>query len=609
MKNLNSLRLFLLYSINIETMMRLFVSGLILTMGVGQLTGSGTSSQCCDPREASCQKLVNDCMASSFSSDSARCNSICDPSRTDCQSMINQCMDSSTATSTSRCQSLACSLPGTDSTFKPSPMFSPDSTFKPSPPPSGPITDSSPASTPRPSIPAFTAIPSFGGDGNVPTSTCCDGTTEMCKMSIGMCLATTGNPSMCERMACPSPGASPYPTPRQCCDGSMLGCQMTYRGCMNETGNADMCEMIICRDENSSPLPTKKPNTECCDGSLPICQMAVRECLAAGQPESMCQLIMCPVAPPTPASSRPPTRPPMPTQRPTPSAFPTMFIKPLMSTMPSRLPRRTAAPTSFVIPERMPAELKFPRANLTIFKRPEKIQEIQAKLACALRLPLEKIEIWNISILRATGKLEALDIDVSVARLSSNGSARCMVFKDDPIVPQVTSAAVARRNLQGSSGDTIVVNYDIVSPTEEIATSPSSELNAAITGDASMMAFANSVGSAGMTAEVSSISAPAGSGVAPAGASNGPTSAGTGTTQASSTISAIGVGVGVAVGAVAIVGVGIAVRMYRNRKRRQARQVIHPVGGTVWRQSVVQANPAHGSVRAMYAPGQVRSGV
>lgn len=608
-----------MYSINIETMMRLFVSGLILAMGISQPTGSSTSSQCCDPREASCQSMISQCMASSFSSDSARCNSICDPSRPDCQTMINECMASSTASSTSRCQSLACSLPGADTTFKPSPMPSmpvdgSDFTVKPSPPPSGPITTVIPS-------------PGFGGssDGNIPGA-CCDGTTEMCKMSISMCLATTGNPSMCERMACPSPGASAYPTPRQCCDGSMPGCQATYRGCMNETRNADMCEMIICRDDNGSPLPTKKPITECCDGSLPTCQMAVRECLAAGQPESMCRLIMCPVAPPTPAPSRPPmdptpaptsppTRPPMPTQRPTPSAFPTMFIKPLFSPMPSRLPRRTAAPTSFVIPERMPAELKFPKANLTMFKKPEKIQEIQAKLACALRLPLEKIEIRNISILRATGKLEALDIDVSVARLSSNGSARCMVFKDDPVVPQVTSAAVARRNLQGTSGDSIVVNYDIVSPPEEIATSPSGDLNAAITGDASMLAFANSVGSAGMTAEVSSVQAATGggggSGVAPAGASNSPTSggSGSGTTQAPSTISAIGVGIGVAVGAVAVVGVGIAVRMYSNRKRRQARQVVQPVGGTVWRQSVVQANPAHGSVRAMYAPGQVRSGV
>jgi hypothetical protein len=242
-------------------------------------------------------------------------------------------------------------------------------------------------------------------------------------------------------------------------------------------------------------------------------------------------------------------------------------------------------PVNFVIPDRIPATLTFPKANLTLFKRAEKIQEIQAKLACILRLPLEKIEIRNISILRASGKLEALDVDLSVARLSSNGFVRCMVFNDDTIVTNM------RRNLQ-STTDSIVVNYDVVSPPEEIAIASMSDLNAAITGDASMVAFASSVGSSGMSAGVVPIS-----------------DSGSSTQPAGSVMNPIAIGVGVAVGAAAIIGIGVAMNIYRNSKRRQARQIIQPATA-VWRHSVIQQNPAHGNVqgstRVVYAPGQIR---
>jgi hypothetical protein len=527
-----------------------------MAVGVGQTTDSST--QCCDPMLSSCQQMVQQCLASSFSTDSMRCQSICDPSMPDCQTMISQCMASSTATSTSRCQSLAC--------YVPSPMPSLDSTIKPSPLPSPLISGSGSDS---------------GSDGS---SRCCDGTTETCKMTISMCLATTGNPSMCERIACPSPGASPYPTPRQCCDGSMPGCQMAYRECMNEAGSADMCGMIICRNDNGSPAPTMRPVSQCCDPSLAMCQMAVRECLAMGQPESMCMMIMC-------TQTSQPDKP-LESARPSRSAAPTMFIRPMFSTMPSRLPRRTALPINFKIPDRLPAALTFPRANISMFKNAEKLQEIQAKLACILRLPLENIELRNISILRATGKLEALDIDVTVARLSSNGSMRCIVFKDDPVVPQTTPGVTVgsvRRNLQMTT-ESVVVNYDIVSPPEEIAIASSSELSAVISGDASMVAFANSVGSTGLSAGVTPISGDGGSGQTVDGGMN-----------------TIAVGIGVAVGAVAVIGVGVAFNVYSNRKRRQARHVIQ---SAVWRHSVVQQNPAHnsvqGSTRVVYTPGQIR---
>ena len=238
--------------------------------------------------------------------------------------------------------------------------------------------------------------------------------------------------------------------------------------------------------------------------------------------------------------------------------------------MPSKLPIKTVMPTNFVIPDRISAELKFPKANLTLFRKAEKLQEIQAKIACALRLPLEKVEIRNITLLRETGILETLDIDVTVARLTSNGFILCMVFKDSPIVPQV-----GRRMLQGST-DSIVVNYDIVSPPVEIASASTNDLNAAITGDASIAAFAKSVGSTGVVGSGSSDSGGGDTVVAP-----------------DNSMTAVGIGVGVAVGAAGIIGMGIAAYMYQDRKRHHVRQAIRPVPTAAgWHPSVVTVNPS-----------------
>lgn len=192
-------------------------------------------------------------------------------------------------------------------------------------------------------------------------------------------------------------------------------------------------------------------------------------------------------------------------------------------------------------------------------------------IACALRVPLEKIEIRNITLLRASGVLEALNIDVTVARLTSNGVVLCMVFNDSPIVIQV-----GWRMLQGGT-DSIVVNYDIVSPPVEIASASANDLNAAITGDANMAAFVKSVGSTDVVGD-----------------------SGSGSSSSSSGMNAVGIGVGVAVGAAGIIGMGIAAYMYQDRKRHHVRQAIRPMPTAAgWHPSVVTVNPSH-------TPGHVR---
>ena len=201
-------------------------------------------------------------------------------------------------------------------------------------------------------------------------------------------------------------------------------------------------------------------------------------------------MLICPTLTPVPIKpsvSAFPSRPPFPSR----SAQPTMMIKPLFSALPTRPPARTRLPINFTLPDRLPATISFPRANVTELIRPAKLQEIQATIACAVRMPLENIEIKNITIRRAlTGVEEPVNVDLSVARLRSNGSVQCMV---------VRTSAPAQRRLRRSlqTEDSVNVQYDIVAPTEDAMTT---DLDTALTGDATMNAIASSVGSTTLVA-------------------------------------------------------------------------------------------------------------
>jgi len=103
-------------------------------------------------------------------------------------------------------------------------------------------------------------------------------------------------------------------------------------------------------------------------------------------------------------------------------------------------------------------------------------------------MPLENIEIKNITIRRAlTGVEEPVNVDLSVARLRSNGSVQCLVVR--------TTAPRLRRRLQAE--DSVNVQYDIVAPTEDAMTA---DLDTALTTDATMNAIASSVGSTTLVA-------------------------------------------------------------------------------------------------------------
>jgi hypothetical protein len=222
--------------------------------------------------------------------------------------------------------------------------------------------------------------------------------------------------------------------------------------------------------------------------------MMIRECISQGAPADMCNMLACPTITPQPIKpsvSAFPSRPPFPSR----SAFPTMMIKPLFSALPTRPPIRSRLPINFTLPDRLPAVISFPRANVTELIRPAKLQEIQASIACAVRMPLENIEIKNITIRRAlTGLEERIDADLASARLNSNGSVKCLVVNTGAPAPATTSNTRLRRLQQE---DSVNVQYDIVAPTEDAMTT---DLDAVLSSDAGMNALASSVGSTSVVA-------------------------------------------------------------------------------------------------------------
>jgi hypothetical protein len=179
--------------------------------------------------------------------------------------------------------------------------------------------------------------------------------------------------------------------------------------------------------------------------------------------------------------------------------------------------------------------------------RPAKLQEIQATIACAVRMPLENIEIKNITIRRAlTGVEEPVNVDLSVARLRSNGSVQCMV---------VRTSAPAQRRLRRSlqTEDSVNVQYDIIAPTEDAMTT---DLDTALTGDATMNAIASSVGSTTLVATT---------GGQPQGTSAPPAS----TQSTTKDMGTIGIIVGTVGGVIAVAAISALV-IHSQRVRKQS---------------------------------------
>jgi hypothetical protein len=147
------------------------------------------------------------------------------------------------------------------------------------------------------------------------------------------------------------------------------------------------------------------------------------------------------------------------------------------------------------IPPYIPSRVSFTDGDPTHFEEPQKIQEVQASIACTLRLPLEKIRIESIKILTlSTGVSTDIHIDPSEYLMTSNGSIVCY--------ETVSGARLLRSRRLQNTDIQIDVNYLIVNPPIEILALNATEFAAVIQSSPTIQTVAQSVGSSGVASEV-----------------------------------------------------------------------------------------------------------
>ena len=434
----------------------------------------------------------------------------------------------------------------------------------------------------------------------IATPKCCDGTLATCQEFIRMCMTTASNPVLCQYMACPTA----IPSPR-CCDGSMPQCQDTIKLCMATNINTNQCYTIACPSmspkpqessssnlrgssyESPSPNLRESPNMRESPSSMKESPSNMRESSSPNLRESPSSMKESPSSmKESPSSMResPSSMKESPSSmRESPSSMkespskerqsalhtarPTIYIKPLFSQVSTPFPKRSHLPVNTIIPDRISSTVTLYNANIAMLRTPEKIQEIQAALACALHTPLENIEIQSI-------RSPSTIIDFSMARMSSNGAILCMIANN------TAKKSINRRNLmrQLQASDNIIITYDIINPPEPVLTVDN--LVVAVASDTTITAFADSIGAS----VVSNTSPP------PAYVSQ-PNIA--------------GIVIGIVCGVSFLIAIVAVVNARYRRKSTHTRSIVRTVQikDSVWHTITARTNPID---RTIYQPSQIR---
>ena len=254
------------------------------------------------------------------------------------------------------------------------------------------------------------------------------------------------------------------------------------------------------------------------------------------------------------------SRKPLPSVRPAP--LPSR-IRPLPLPSAWAPPPRNWTLETFTRPAYIESRLSLSDATLEEVQKPEKVQNLQMSIACALRLPLEQVRIQTIRRLdAATGATTPIEIDLLSIALQSNGTVVC--YKIDSI-PQVA------RLLQGSAAtkSTVQVDYAIVDPPKEVLMLNTTEFKELVASSLVIREAAQSVGSASVSAEIVEVTGPTG----PAGPSSTPIAP-----AASAEVPAmpIGIGAGAAALVLLVAGAYFAFTSRAKRARQQALFQINP---------------------------------
>jgi hypothetical protein len=147
-------------------------------------------------------------------------------------------------------------------------------------------------------------------------------------------------------------------------------------------------------------------------------------------------------------------------------------------------------------PAYIDARMTVAGGNATEIAKPERIQQIQASLACTLRMPLENVRIQNITSVDSTGRKERVPVDPAAFAMVGDGSTDCYDFRN-------TSVGGRRmlRALGSTSGGAIEIDYAIIAPSDDILSMDTAQFNDVISQSPVMFAAAVAVGGISVTAQ------------------------------------------------------------------------------------------------------------
>lgn len=244
----------------------------------------------------------------------------------------------------------------------------------------------------------------------------------------------------------------------------------------------------------------------------------------------------------------------LPTARPTRRPAATVVIQASRKPRPSALPirSRAPAPTSLVALE---SSLRFFNADPTVINKTETLQRFVTNIACALRLPFERIQIKNITH-RMRNATRILPFDPALVSLSSNGEVVCFVEGSAN-----ATGTVGRRLADGDAS--VDVNYIIMEPPLEILTMNPAEFSMTLNSEPAIAALATTLGSTSVSAEAPVELALSGGGEAAPPPANGSSSSGIGIP-----VLVGGILGGLFIGAVIVVGAVVLVSRRNARRER-----------------------------------------
>jgi hypothetical protein len=227
-------------------------------------------------------------------------------------------------------------------------------------------------------------------------------------------------------------------------------------------------------------------------------------------------------------------------------------------------------------PAYIEAQVKLPGGNATEMSKPEKIQDMQASLACALRMPLENIRITAILVVDEKGITTKLDVEPTKFMMMGDGEIGCYSRNKT-----ASRRLGSLRQLQ--SKGYINVDYSIIQPSDDILLMDTTQMNSVIANSPIMLDVAFSIGSSSV--ENSPVIAPS--------SNTGVITHSEGADSKFSTFQAM-VGGGIA-GVVVFAGVVIALAFYykenkRNKKLLKEEQGKKPVIVQQPKQIILQFN-------------------